>query len=153
MTLFIIQANIFSCKSKLQMFKLSRIVCIFYYFYYYYLIINLSSFWQSIWISSRGGQKELDEAKMKFAAAEVLISFNDFNCDWSLNFLYWLCLEKEMRLLIWDVSKRKVGLLIWYGGSIIFSQCLWFLCTKLGIICAGWSCDLPKYIQRVSSVK
>lgn len=26
---------------------------------------------QSIWVSSRGSQKELDEAKMRFAAAEV----------------------------------------------------------------------------------
>ena len=27
--------------------------------------------WQSIWVSGRGVQKELDEAKLRFAAAEV----------------------------------------------------------------------------------
>lgn len=30
---------------------------------------------QSIWVSSRGVQKELDEVKLRFAAAEVLESY------------------------------------------------------------------------------
>lgn len=33
------------------------------------LVFNLC---QSIWVSARGSEKELDEAKLRFAAAEVL---------------------------------------------------------------------------------
>lgn len=38
---------------------------------------------QSIWVSGRGAQKELDEAKLRFAAAEVF----DSNYKW-LNEIY-----------------------------------------------------------------
>jgi len=40
-----------------------------------YIVENFSNFeicLQSIWISVRGAQRQLDEAKLRFAAAEVL---------------------------------------------------------------------------------
>lgn len=37
---------------------------------------------QSVWVSGRGAQKELDEAKLRFAAAEVLdLNFHRFHRD------------------------------------------------------------------------
>lgn len=36
-------------------------------------LIILDVILQSIWTSSRGAQKELDEARLRFAAAEVLV--------------------------------------------------------------------------------
>ena len=35
-------------------------------------VVYMMFFWQSIWVSARGAQRELDEAKMRFAAAEVV---------------------------------------------------------------------------------
>ena len=45
--------------------------------------------WQSIWVSGRGVQKELDEAKLRFAAAEVLdLKFQFFWTTQLQKFLY-----------------------------------------------------------------
>lgn len=45
-------------------------------------------FWQSIWVSARGAQRELDEAKMRFAAAEVIY----FILNLIIDLLQGLCL-------------------------------------------------------------
>ena len=48
---------------------------------------------QSIWISGRGAQKELDEAKLRFAAAEVLCTFLFIS-------LYFRCEISSMQIII-----------------------------------------------------
>ena len=45
-------------------------------------------FWQSIWVSARGAQRELDDAKMRFAAAEVIY----FILNLIIDLLQGLCL-------------------------------------------------------------
>lgn len=40
--------------------------------------------------------------------------------SWDLE--HWVCPEKDIELLIWDIPKSKSGLLIWDGGGIILSM-------------------------------
>lgn len=50
-----------------------------------------SAILQSIWVSGRGAQKELDEAKLRFAAAEVPFYFL-----WPFNPFFFFPLRDEL---------------------------------------------------------